>query len=237
MKKIRLFEDALSQSEINTYKNMYDKMDINEKERWLRAVKECVQELGYGKITKSDILTGGFGLALIVIGIKLNIPEVCLMGAGTIGILTHFQKDEWQKIIECARKRMGKGGAPVNTTSIGDTQMQESKMKKTIRLTESELVELVQRIIKEDEMSMDLSMDTSKGITLLQLGVKEPSYMISLKGYTPFYVNGKEQKKNIDIQPTDKLSSKDCMVEFVGNKSNKNFTLVFDSNGKASIRK
>ena len=110
-------------------------------------------------------------------------------------------------------------------------------MKKTIRLTESELINLVQRIIKEDEMmGMDSSMGP-KGITLLQLGVKETSYMANLKGTTPFYVNGKEQKQNINIKPTDVLSSKDCMIDFVGNKTNRNFTLVFDNNGKASIRK
>jgi len=38
-------------------------------------------------------------------------------------------------------------------------------MKKTIRLTESELVELVQRIIKEDEMMTDDDMDTSSDMT------------------------------------------------------------------------
>jgi hypothetical protein len=43
--------------------------------------------------------------------------------------------------------------------------------------------------------------------------------------------------QRINIKPTDKLSSKDCMVDFVGNKTNRNFTLVFDNNGKASIRK
>ena len=119
-------------------------------------------------------------------------------------------------------------------------------MKKIIKLTESDLVRLVKRVIKEDEMG-DMGMDktmgfdtmgvASKGITLMQLGVNETSYMANLKGTTPFYVNGKEQKQNINIKPTDKLSSKDCSVDFVGNKTNRNFTLVFDNNGKASIRK
>jgi len=110
-------------------------------------------------------------------------------------------------------------------------------MKKTIRLSESELVQLVQTIIKEDEMmGMGSSMPT-KGITLNQLGVKESSYMVNLKGTTPFYVNGREQKQNINIKPTDVLSSRDCMIDFVGNKTNRNFTLVFDNNGKASLRK
>jgi len=210
----------------------------SEKLSWKKALKQCLNE--NPKLKKSvkfyKVLSGFEGLILVT-ALIIDAPFMLLMSAIPViaGLIDEYT---WKELKKCIRTKMGKGETPSNSISTsGDTQLKESNMKKTIRLTESELIDLVQKIIKEDEMSSDLSVNTPKGITLLQLGVNEPSYMISLKGYTPFYVNGKEQKKNIDIQPTDKLSSKDCMVEFVGNKSNKNFTLVFDNNGKASIRK
>jgi len=91
-------------------------------------------------------------------------------------------------------------------------------------------------VIKEDDMGMATSSDMSKVYTLKQLGVNEVSYMRYMKGTTPFMVNGVEQKRSTDIKPTDKLSCKDCMIDFVTNNTKKDFTLIFDSNGNAKIK-
>lgn len=229
--KRRFIKESLSQSNVNSYLQDYNKMLDPEKMGWLKAIRECIQELGYGSISKSDILVGTSGIGLIVMGIKLNIPELCVMGAGTIAALAHFEKDVWVKIIQCAKNKRKE------TDTIPDEQMNESKMKKTIRLTESELIKLVQKIIKEDEM---MAMDSSTGpkvFTLAGLGINEPAYMAYLKGTTPFYINGEEQKQNRIIQPNEKFSCKDCILELVGNKTKRSYTIVFDNMGIAKLKK
>jgi hypothetical protein len=54
--------------------------------------------------------------------------------------------DEIEQIKKCVKQKMNNPGVS------SDENIKESKMKKTIRLTESELIKLVQKIIKEDEM-------------------------------------------------------------------------------------
>jgi hypothetical protein len=144
MKKI-LKESITKNQALSLYKSMSE----SEKMSWIEAIRECIKELGYKSVTNSDIAVGVFGVGLIVMGIKLNIPELCMMGAAGIGAVAYFEKDVWEKIIECAREKKNK------KNNMGIEKIKESKMKKTIRLTESELIELVQRIIKEDEMSGD----------------------------------------------------------------------------------
>lgn len=229
--KRRFIKESLSQSQLSTYFNQYKSMEESEKMGWIKAIRECIQELGYGSISRSDMIAGTFGIGLIVMGIKLNIPELCILGAGTIAALAHFEKDVWVKIIQCANNKRKE------TDTIPDEQMNESKMKKTIRLTESELINLVQKIIKEDEM---MAMDSSMGpkvFTLAGLGIKEPAYMAYLKGTTPFYINGVEQKQNRIIQPNEKFSCKDCILELVGNKTKRSYTITFDNMGNAKLKK
>ena len=110
-------------------------------------------------------------------------------------------------------------------------------MKKIIRLTEADLQRIVRRVIKEDEM---MAMDSSMGpkvFTLAGLGIKEPAYMAYLKGTTPFYINGVEQKQNRIIQPNEKLSCKNCILELIGNKTKISYTILFDNMGNAKLKK
>ena len=172
MKRIKLTESTISETDIKNAIDTYNSMDQSEKESWITCIQKCIEEMGYGKISKADIITGGFGIGLVVVGVKLNIPVLCAMGAVAIGAVAHFDKDVWEKIIQCARNKR-KGITTTdntidrlstnNTTGIPTPEktIQETKMKKTIRLTESELVKLVQKIIKEDEMMGVSSKETN----------------------------------------------------------------------------
>jgi hypothetical protein len=117
-------------------------------------------------------------------------------------------------------------------------------MKKTIRLTESELVKLVQRIINEDE-SMGMAPDMNQSTTLNKLfGYKTGRYGANISGSTPFMVKGKqtnnqwqELKKNIILEPFDEIKSKSCNVEIYplnsrGMAAGKQEYFYFDENGK-----
>jgi hypothetical protein len=93
-------------------------------------------------------------------------------------------------------------------------------MKKRIRLTESELINLVQRIIKEDEM-MGGEMTSNKGFTIAELYKKSkytaplPNRLVisSFKG-TSIKVDGVD-KTSGSINPTSKISCQgNCEIEF-----------------------
>lgn len=240
-KRIRLTESELTNlvSKIMNEDSsmMMDKVlvaakGMNEAERggWKKLIKECIAEFdaetpGFSRNMRSELMLSGLLFLYILGAILLDFDIAAILGGVGEVMLADDQIKKWKKVIECAKNKKN-----------GTSAVQESRMKKSIRLTESELVDLVQKIIKEDEMGMSTNMG-SKEVTLAQLGIKETSYMVNLKGTTPFYVNGREQKQNINIKPTDRLSSKGCMVDFVGNKTNRNFTLVFDNDGKATIRK
>jgi len=161
MKRVMLVENELMQSDITNAIKIYGSMEQSEKDGWITRIQKCIEKLGYGRVSTADIVTGGFGVGLIIAGIKLNIPLLCVMGAVTITALAHFDKDVWIKIIECAKNKP-KTGNVGTTTNAGMTTpeqtIQETKMKKIIRLTESELVELVRNIIKEDEMGVETSL-------------------------------------------------------------------------------
>jgi hypothetical protein len=204
---------------------LYKNMSQVEKTGWWEAIKLCIEELGYGKISRSDIAVTVFGVGLIVMGVKLDIPELCVMGAGSLGILTYFEKDVWKKIIDCARNKR-KGGTTTNKTTepvTPEKTIQESKMKKTIRLTESELVKLVQRIIKEDEMGVNPCREASlqKSTTLRKIfknKITKKVYAAEVNGSTPFCVSNKdglftEMKKDIKLQPDTPIFSKNCQVD------------------------
>jgi hypothetical protein len=216
-KRIRLTEDVISQDTIATATKAYANMNQVERNGWISSILKCIEDMGYGKLSRADIITGGFGIGLIISGIKLNIPELCAMGALTIGALVHFEKDVWKKIIECARnKRKGVTTMDNSTnTPTPEQTVQESRMKKTIRLTESELVKLVQRIIKEDEMG------SGKGFTIAELYKKSrytaplPNRLVisSFKG-TSIKVDGVD-KTSGSINPTSKISCQgNCEIEF-----------------------
>ena len=188
-KNLRLTEGVISQDTIATATKAYANMNPGERDGWISRIQKCIEDMGYGKLSRADIVTGGFGIGLIIAGIKLNIPELCAMGALTIGALVHFEKDVWVKIIDCARKTKNKGVTTMDNTTntpIPEKTIQESRMKKTIRLTESELVKLVQKIIKEDEMmgntpSFNVEKTVKDIINTRRFNTLQEGMMVSIK--------------------------------------------------------
>jgi hypothetical protein len=145
--------------------SVYDSIDETEKIGFRKAIKQCMDENpDIKRALKFDAYATGYMLILLIVAIKIGAKELFLLpAAGAAGMA--LQGDMWKKLKECVRAKMGKTTTSSQTDS---TQIKETKMKKTIRLTESELVELVQRIIKEDDMA-------SKGFTIAGL-YKKSSY-------------------------------------------------------------
>lgn len=158
MKRQRLHEsemDIKMDSAIKSFKSLSEQ----EKIKWKTAIKQCIEELGYSRMIKTDELTLGWMAALAAAGLVFSIPFLIGMAVLPAVFVGVIDKDKIIRVIKCARNKR-KGDIPSQPSSQDSTQIQESKMKKTIRLTESELVDLVQRIIKEDEM-MSSDMTTS----------------------------------------------------------------------------
>jgi hypothetical protein len=92
-------------------------------------------------------------------------------------------------------------------------------MRKRIRLTESELINLVQRIIEEDEM-MDAEMSSSKGFTIADVykksgyGGKLPSRLTITKLKGKINVDGVDKTLG-SINTTSKIICQgNCEIEF-----------------------
>lgn len=151
MKKI--LKESITQ---NQALSLYENMPKDEKISWKKAIEQCINDYtsksggkrNVGGNFKFSIIGSVFGVALIVTGIKLEIPELVMMGAGTIAALAGLTAQDWSTIINCAREKKGMKTSDTTDSEMG---MNESKKRKTIRLTESELVGLIQRIIKEDD--------------------------------------------------------------------------------------
>jgi hypothetical protein len=160
MRKIRLVESEMDVKMASAIKSFNSLSEV-EKIKWKEAVKQCVDELGYGNIIKVDTTAFLYLAALAAGGIILSIGALVAMAVVPAVFIGLIDKDKILKIIKCARNKR-KGVTNTTDTSTPEQTIQETKMKKTIRLTESELVKLVQRIIKEDEMGMSSAETTGK---------------------------------------------------------------------------
>jgi hypothetical protein len=235
-KNLRLTEGVISQDTIATATKAYANMNQVERDGWISSILKCIEDMGYGKLSRADIITGGFGIGLIISGIKLNIPELCAMGALTIGALVHFEKDVWKKIIECARNKR-KGVITMDNTTNKPTPektVQESRMKKTIRLTESELVKLVQRIIKEDEMmgntpSFNVGKTVKDIINTRRFNTLQEGMMVSIKNnkltILPRGAEGSEEYV-IDLTPKTHSNVMEQQTKIIVNKGKLIITLI-----------
>ena len=217
-KRIRLTESGLTNL-VNKIINedssiMKDKllsaaegMSEAEKGGWVKLIKECIAEFDeenpdFSRDIKVEAVLSGLMLLFILGAILLDFDIAAVLGVGGLVMLGDEQIKKWKKVIECAKNKK-------NNT------IEESIMKKTIRLTESELINLVQRIIKEEEMG------SNKGFTIAELYKKSkytaplPNRLVisSFKG-TSIKVDGVD-KTSGSINPTSKISCQgNCEIEF-----------------------
>ena len=187
--------------------SVYDSIDENEKMGLKQAIEKCLDENpDLKKRLKFTAKISGYLLIVLIVALKIGAKEMLAIPAlGALGL--SMDSDLWVNLKKCVREKMGK------TPSTDTPKIQESKMKKTIRLTESELVELVQRIIKEDEMSL-------KGFTISGL-YKKSSYTQPLpQRLVILQVKGKIKVDGVDktvgsINTTSKIEcSGDCEIIF-----------------------
>jgi len=146
MKKHRITE-----SEMDSTINSFMSLENGEKMKWEEAIKQCMDELGFTKEFKSQKKIVLYFAALAAAGIALNIVAVVAMAALGTGFLGYADKGMITKVIKCARekRKMDSSSSTTDNTPTDDTQIQESKNKKTIRLSESELIRVIKKIIKE----------------------------------------------------------------------------------------
>lgn len=213
-------------------------MDESQKDGWIKLIKECIAEFDkenpdFSRDMKVEGVLSGMMLLFILGAILLDFDIAAVLGGAGQVMLVDSQIKKWKKVIECAKNKKN-----------GTSTVQESRMKKSIRLTESELIDLVQKIIKEDEMmGMETSMSSPKKEYTIKQGFKtnSPLSVVELQGTTPFYVNGVEMKKKIILKPEDKISCKDCKVTLVklinGLASGKYYYINFDGSGNATFTK
>jgi len=160
MKRIRLNEASLTDK--SYVKSIFNSLSDEEKKGWLKALKECLKE---NPKLKSNVnfykyLTG-YSCVILTVGILIGAPAAMVLGAAPI-LVEVLDGYTWKELKKCVRKKMGKtDNNDEEMSSTGDTKINETKMKKTIRLTESELIRLVQRIVEEEDMI--------KGFTIVDL--------------------------------------------------------------------
>jgi hypothetical protein len=144
--------------DIEQYQNLSDD-ELNQWESnkisWKKAIRECLKELDekynttrYSSLPKKLISILAFAAFLFALGIILKIKELNLMGTGAIMGTAVLSHPEIQEILICARNK--RKGVSSTSTDMNNTT-NESKMKNTIRLTESELINFIKRVIQEEE--------------------------------------------------------------------------------------
>ena len=184
-------------------------MSEAEKGGLVKLIKECIAEFDeenpdFSRDMKVEAVLSGLILLFIFGAILLDFDIAAVLGGGGLVMLGNEQVKKWKKVIECAKNKKNN----VNNT------MEESIMKKTIRLTESELINLVQRIIKEEEMT------SNKGFTIVEL-YKKSRYTASLPNRLVISsIKGKIKVDGVDktvgsINPNSKiLCQGNCEIEF-----------------------
>ena len=201
----------------------------DKKKRFIELCKECLAEFdkkerGFSANMQVEQVLIGASLFFIAGAVFLDFLVVAIPAGLGLIMLGSEVRQKWMKVIRCARNKRKGVTTMDNTTntSTPEKTVQESTMKKTIRLTESELVKLVQRIIKEDEMEVNPCREASlqKSTTLRKIfknKIEEKVYGAAATG-TPFCVSGKdglftEMKTNIKIKPDTPIFSKNCRVD------------------------
>jgi len=256
-------EETESSDNMTVIKKGQEVLNTEEKKKkFIELCKECIAEFdkkerGFSANMQVEQVLMGVSLFFIAGAVFLDFLVVAVPAGIGLIMLGSEVRQKWMKVIRCARnKRKGitttdnttDTVTPDNTTGIPTPEktIQETKMKKTIRLTETELIKLVQKIIKEDEM---MSPEMTESTTLNKLfGLKSGKYGANISGSSPFMVKGKqtnnqwmELKKNIILEPFDEIKSKNCNVEVYplnsrGMAAGKQMYFYFNESGKAILR-
>lgn len=112
----------------------FNSMTDDEKLTWKKAIEECIAEIGGLKTFRFDVGFIGFGIACIIVGVKIESIELCLIGALTIGALAALELTEgsWGQIIKCAKDKKDKNAQKT------DEPIAESKTTKKILISEKQ---------------------------------------------------------------------------------------------------
>ena len=157
MKKIRLTESSLANK--SYVMSVFNNLSESEKIKWLGAVKQCLNEnptlkRNIGAYTK----LGGFTLIIVAVAIMISAPAALLLPAlgVTFGVLDDYT---WTELKKCVKAKIGgttylPPDSPVTSIErVSDETSSENlpeSYKRKIRLTESELIQLIKKIIREN---------------------------------------------------------------------------------------
>jgi len=116
-------------------------MDEAQKTGWIKLIKECIAEFdedipGFSRDMKIEAVLSGMMLLFIFGAILLDFDIAAVLGGVGELMLADTQIKKWKKVIECAKNKKN-----------GGTTVQESRMRKSVRLTESDLQRIVRKII------------------------------------------------------------------------------------------
>jgi hypothetical protein len=116
-------------------------MDEAQKTGWVKLIKECIAEFdekipGFSRDMKVEAVLSGMVLLFILGAIILDFDILAILGGVGELMLADEQIKKWKKVIECAKNKKN-----------GGTTVQESRMRKSVRLTESDLQRIVRKII------------------------------------------------------------------------------------------
>jgi hypothetical protein len=116
-------------------------MDEAQKTWWIKLIKECIAEFdkeipGFSRDMEVEGVLSGMMLLFILGAILLDFDIAAVLGGVGELMLADAQIKKWKKVIECAKNKKN-----------GGTTVQESRMRKSVRLTESDLQRIVRKII------------------------------------------------------------------------------------------
>lgn len=193
--KRRLIREAISEEQQEQYLNTFFNIDGDERKKIKNAIKECLKPYGLsvGFLSGFSLI----GVMVLVIGIKFKNIETIIAGftmlaSGGITLGTLQRK----QILECAAEKLGMDLGDMLSKMRGKDEESSETMpesRRIVKLTESELINLVQRIIKEDEMMSGPPKDTFCSVDLKK--VEKNSTVSSIQGGKSMRTNGKELKK------------------------------------------
>lgn len=152
MNKRRTLKESLADK--NYVMGVYNKMSESEKIKWKKAVKECLEE---NPRLKSNVnfykFMTGFGIILLIVAFATGGYALAALPAlGAFGMA--MDERTFNQLRKCVRAKMELSDeTEEDLPSTEDKPIEESKRKKVVRMTESELIQLLKKVIKEEYSS------------------------------------------------------------------------------------